>query len=1055
MSLPRYSVSKPVTILMVYLAIFILGSVSLNQLPVELMPNTSFGNVTIFINVRGGFPPVEIEERITRKVEEAVSSVSHLRSIESTSEEATATIMLKFEPGTNMDFAALEVREKFARVKNDLPPEIEKPVIAKYESSDVPAMILAMTGGTRYSPELLGKLVDDNLKSRLERVNGVADVEIGGRRERKILVEIDQRKLDAYQMPIQKLINVLGANNLNLLAGDIERTDDKSLVRVMGAFEEVRDIENMGIATTRGGSIIRLKDLASVKDSFLEATSYARTNLSPTVSIYVQKESMANTLRVTDEMLKELEQFKIDEKLGERGIRVIPVYNQGDFIRKAIRDVSSSLMFGAFLAVLVLWLFLRDVGATVTIGLAIPTAMICTFILMFFQNLTLNIMTLSGLALGSGMLVDNSIVVLDNIDKKSHEGMDKKEASMVGAEEMWLSIFASTLTTVVVFLPFVFVNKEIRLMYEGLAMTIVYSLMASLFVAVTMVPLLFSRISTAQRKKKKPVDDYADDWFKEVPADAPAPADPTKTMLGTLAKFQNGYRKFLGRILRLRYYAVVAVFCVFGIAVYVFAERLGMEFMGQTEENEFTIFIELPTGAKLDISDQVVKQVEEILAQVPEVKTVSSRIKPWSNRVYVKLVPLAERERSNREVIAALREQVKDIPNAFIYFEEPQSAAGKEIHIEIYGYDYGILRDIAAGISKVLSKIPGLVDVKIRMREKRPELLSVVDKAKAMKWGLTTSQVAETIHAKMRGLVATRFHAEAKEVETIARLRREDRKNFDDVHKLTLNSKEGDIVYLEQVVQFKPGEGPTEIWRKNKQRMIEVSATMTKLDLNRAVQVTQEQLKDMKLPKDYYYKFGGDYEKMIRGRGELAFTMWVTLALIYMILAGLFGSYIQPVIILSSVPLSMIGVTAALWIFGKPKSVSVFIGIIMLAGIVVNNAIILVDRINYFMREKNANRYKAVLLSGVDRMRPIMMTSLTTLVGLLPMALDRTEGAGLWAPLAITMLGGLLVSTFLTLFIVPSVFLMFGDLANLFKPRAKRAYDYDWRGFEKIPDSGS
>jgi len=1053
MSLPRYSIERPITILMIFLGILILGTVSLNQLPVELMPNTSFGNVTIFINVRGGIPPVEIEQRITRPIEEAVSSVSHIRSIESTSEEANATIVIKFEPGTNMDFAALEVREKFARVKNDLPEEIEKPVIAKYEYSDVPVMILAMTGGKRYTPEMLGKIVDENLKSRLERINGVADIEIGGRRERKILVEIMQDKLDAYNLPIAKVINVLGSNNLNLLAGDITRSKDKYLTRIIGEFKTVKDIENIGIATTEGGTIIRLKNLATVKDSFLEATSYARTNLAPTVSVYVQKESMANTLKMTDAIKKEIEIFKEEEDLSKRGIRLIPVYNQGDFIRKAINDVKSALLFGAFLAICVLWIFLRDWGATITVGVAIPTAIICTFVLMFIQKLTLNVMTLSGLALGSGMLVDNAIVVLDNISKKKQQGLPRKEAASVGAEEMWLAIFASTLTTIIVFLPFIFVNKEIRLLYEGLAMTIVYALLASLFVAVTLVPVLSARLTSAKAGKKDlgAEREEESDWFLDIEKMEKHKEKRIreKKLLGMSRRL---YRRGLGRALRFRPLLVIAAFCLFGIAFYFFTERMGMEFLGKTEENEFTIFIELPTGAKLDISDQVVKQVEDILAEVPEIKTLSSRIKPWSNRIFVRLFPLSQRERSNREVINYLREKTKEIPNAFIYFEEPQSMAAKEIHIEIYGYDYNTLREIAVNISKRVAAIDGFVDVKIRMREKRPELLAEVNKPRAIKWGLTVSQISDTVHAKMRGLVATRFHSEAKEVETIARLRREDRQTFDDIHKLTLINREGSRIYFEQVADFRPGEGPTEIWRKNKQRMIEVSATMSKYDLARSVDIVREGLKEMKLPKNYYYRFGGDYEKMIKGKKELIFVTWVTLALIYMVLASLFASYLQPLVILSSVPLALIGVTVALAIFGKPKSVSVFIGIIMLAGIVVNNAIILVDRINYFRMTKKVNRYKATILAGLDRLRPILMTSCTTLFGLLPMALDRTEGAGLWSPLAITVLGGLSVSTLLTLFLVPCIYLLFTDTKYIFKPRPAKRYSYDWKGFERVSD---
>jgi HAE1 family hydrophobic/amphiphilic exporter-1 len=754
---------------------------------------------------------------------------------------------------------------------------------------------------------------------------------------------------------------------------------------------------------------------------------------------------------MTDAIVKEIDAFARDENLGEKGIRLIPVYNQGDFIRKAINDVQSSLLFGSFLAIFVLWIFLRELGPTITIGLSIPTAMVCTFIMMLAQNLTLNVMTLSGLALGSGMLVDNSIVVLDNIAKKKQLGFDKKEAAALGAEEMWLAISASTITTVIVFLPFVFVNKEIRLMYEGLAMTIVSAITASLFVAVTLVPVLASKLSSRKEVTPEEKKEAIDSWFYEVEAMKERREKKRKgqKFLKTLLSM---YRRGLGRALRFRLYVIIGALCVFGIAFYVFTEKIGMEFLGKTDENEFTIFIELPTGAKLDVSDEVVKQVEAILAEVPEVKTVSSRIKPWSNRVFVKLLPLSQRERSNKEVIDMLRDKMREIPNAFIYFEEPQSMAAKELHLELYGYDYNTLREIAANIAKRIGEVPGFVDVKIRMREKRPELLAEIDKAKAAQWGLSVSEISDTIHAKMRGLVATKFHSEAKEIETIARLRREDRKTFDDVHKLSIVTKDSDVVYLEQVANFKPGEGPTEIWRKNKQRMIEVSATMSKYDLDKSVMIVRDSLRDMKLPKNYYYRFGGDYEKMVKGRKEMLFITWVTLALIYMVLASLFDSVIQPLIILMSVPLALIGVSAALWLSKKPKSISVFIGVIMLAGIVVNNAIILIDRINYFTREKKVGRFKAAMLSGLDRLRPIMMTTGTTLVGLLPMALDRTEGAGLWAPLAITVLGGLSVSTLLTLFVVPCMYLLFGDGAALFKPKPSRDYEYNWKGFEKISD---
>ncbi|MFH1776580.1 MAG: efflux RND transporter permease subunit [Candidatus Omnitrophota bacterium] len=1042
MGLPAYSVKRKITTLMIFAGILLIGITSLLRLPVELMPNLSFGNVTIIINVRGGIPPEEIEQRITKKIEEAVSGVSHLKSIESTSEENTSTVVLKFEPGIDMDFAALEVREKFARVKNKLPSEIEKPIIAKYEYSDVPIMILAMTGGKRYTPEALGKIIDDSLKPRLERIDGVAEVEVGGRRERKILVELSERKLQSFAISIQKVINVLNTNNLNLLAGDIESEDNILVIRTIGEFKEVRDISNIGIATTRGGSIIRLRDIAEVKDSFLEATSYARTNLAPTVQVYIQKESHGNTLSITNKILEEVEKFKEDEELQAKGIRLISVYNQGDFIRKAINDVNASLIYGAFLAILIIWIFLRDIKTTFVIALGIPTSIIATFSMMYFQKISLNVMTLSGLALGVGMLVDASIVVLDNIHKKRQLQLSLLSAVVQGTEEMWLAIVASTITTVIVFLPFIFVTKEIRMLYEGLALTIVYALSASLFVSISLVPLFsyifnvgsgYTKAEYTEEEKKK-----AEEVENLLPKEEKVPIEIAMTRVLTLdirnvfPRIIKKYRRLLGLSIRYRYYMITAAFLILLVAGYVFFTKIGMEFQGSAQENEFTIFVELPTGAKLDASDEVVKRVEKILSRVPEVKTVSSKVKPWSSRIFVKLIAQNKRERSNREIIDYVRTRVKDIPNAFIYFEEPQSSSEKELVLEVYGYDYDVLRDLAIAIAKRLEAVDGLVDEKIRMRERRPELLIEVDRDKAMFWNMGIEDVAETMHAKMRGLVGTRFYSEAKEIETIARVRKQDRQTFDDVYRLTIMNDEGVNVYLNQLSKFRAAEGPTEIWRKNKSRMIEVSATLAKLDLGRMAMVVEEKLTDIKFPKDYYYRFGGQYEKMIEGRKEMLFVIIVTIALVYMVLASIFASFIQPLIILFSVPMALIGVTLFLVIFDKPKSVSVFIGIVMLAGIVVNNAIVLIDRVNYFRGQYKLNKLKAIISAGRDRLRPILMTTLTTIFGLIPMALDRSEGAGLWAPLAITVLGGIISSTILTLFLIPSMYIIVEEIKEFF-----------------------
>lgn len=1146
MGLSDFSVKRPVAISMVFLTIVLIGLVCLARLPIELMPNISFGEITIIVEVRGGIPSAEIEERVTKPIEEAVGAVTHIKNILTISKEGNSTVILEFEPGTNMDFAALEVRENFARIKDKLPREIEKPIIAKYEYLDVPIMILAVTG-TEYTPEQLRRMVDEAIKKRISRVDGVAKVEVSGGRERKILIEVDQWRLQAHSLSIERVIGVLNLNNLNLLAGDIKRAKDKYLVRAIGEFKTLQEIEQIGVAITPLGSIIHLKDVATVEDSYLEPTSFARMNIRPVVNLYVLKESMANTVRVARGVQKELDHLK---PMLPGDVEITPTFNQADFVRKAIDTVKSALLYGAVLAVLVLAIFLadlsttrilalsllvalvvnmflqlvpqpalmpmlfsiilvilfssvllRDLRPTFVIALTIPIAVLATFSLMYFMKITLNVMTLCGLALGVGMLVDSSIVVLENIFKKREEKLNEFKAApqlvTAGAKEVALAIFASTVTTIIVFLPIIFVNKEIQMLYSGLALTVTFSLLASLFVSLTLVPMLSSRFrlrvvtggrwratSTGYEKSN------AEDPIQESKTKTPDPGTQRPKDLGRnpfFFRLQGNYRKALTFVIGYRWLFILLAFGVFAHAVFL-STKLEREFIGIAEQNRFTIFIQMPTGTRLEVSDQVVSRVEKLLTDIPEIKTATARVDPWSSKIYVELVPLNQRKRSTAQTIEALRPGVEKIQPAFIYFEESQEVGTKEVLLEIYGHDYEILKGLAIEIASRLGAIEKLTDVKIRMREGRPEMRLVIDKQRAALFGLTVGDIAEVIHAQMRGMVATRYHspivplvrlkgsegrglevrrgrypvysleekrlldrklkefrsarypgqpdlAEVKEIETIARLEEEHRRTFDDLHRLTFATPSGDLIYLKQISAFNLDIGPSEIWRKNKTRMVQVSANTGGMPLGTVARKIREGLTDLKFPKDYFYRFGGNYDKMIRNQKELSFAFWLTLVLVFMVLASLFESYHQPFIIMISVPLAAIGVVSLLTLAHNPVGIGVLIGCIMLAGIVVNNAIILVDRINRYRRDSTTARTvrEAVLTACQDRLRPILMTTSTTVLGLLPMALDKSEAATLWSPLALTVIGGLISSTFLTLFILPSIYLFFNDVRNMLK----------------------
>jgi len=1066
MSLPEFSIRRPITVTMVCMAVGLMGFISLKRLPIELYPNFNPGHISIIIQIRGGMPPDEVENQVIRPIEDAVSDVTHLKDVIAIAEEGRARVVLTFEPGTDMDFASLEVREKFSRVRSKLPKEIEKPVIAKFDQEDVPILIVAVTA-LGYTPEMLRRLVDEEIKDRIMRVEGVANVDVGGGRERKFLVEIDIEKLQAFRLPIDRVTRLINVSNLNLLTGEVDRQRNKYIVRAMGEFQSIEEIENLGIATTPTRSIIRIKDVATVKDSFLEPTTYARVNALPVVSLYIQKETTSNTVQVAKDVLQAFDELKENPRLP-KGLRFIVTYDQSVQIKRAIEAVWSGLISGGVLAILVLGIFysrrtllglifilltigvaglsvfayrfgavsmgvvdwtmqslllillglaiiLKPLRLTLAVALSIPIATIVTFGFVFFLNLaskglhfqplTLNIMTLGGLAVGVGMLVDNSIVVLNNVLWHKRRGKPMRRAAGEGASEMLLAIVASTLTTVVVFLPIVFINKEIRLLYIGFALTICFALLASICTALSVVPLIASRL----------VGDEPDPHgWKRFPR-----------WIGVV------YRRFLSSVLRGRWVAgLVVVFL--GMAGFTIYQAIPKELLGTAEGEDFTIFVELPSGAKLEISDQVVTQVEKLLKDVPEVKSVSSRVEHWSSKVYVKLVSLAERSRSTKDIIDSLRPQVEEIAKqvreAFIYFEEPHEVETNEVIVEIYGWDYEILTHLAVEMLKKMQTIPGLTDLKMRWRRGRPEWFVRVDKIKAKQYGLSVQDIAETLHAEVRGLRASVYHAEGgKEVEIVTRLEEPDRATLDKLKRLTFTLPDRTIIRLDQVARLEPAIGPSKIWRKNKQRMIQVSANRGRYAFGEAAQRIYGAIKDVPMPKDYYWRFGENYWKLLRNQREMRFALVLSIVLSFLVLASLFESVLKPFIILATVPMGLFGGFLALRIAQQSLNMGALMGLILLGGVVVNNAIVLVDEINR-LQAKGMRVKRATFYAAIDRLRPIWSTSLTTILGLLPLALSRTEESGLWSPMAIVIIGGLSIATLLTPVFVPSLYLISEDV---------------------------
>jgi HAE1 family hydrophobic/amphiphilic exporter-1 len=1094
MSPTRFSIDRPVAISMAYLSLALLGVVALFSLPVDLMPNTSSSVVSVIVEVRGGLPPEDVEFLVTKPIEEAMATLANLEEIQSVSKKERATVTLSFKPGSNINDATLDVNERLSKIKSKFPRETEKPIVAHYQENDEPIIIMSLTSPHR-TPEAMRDLVENTFKPQLTRVSGVANVEIGGGRERKILIEFDKAKLEENKISILEAINTLGSNNVNLLSGKIDRGRATYLVRTMGAFETLDEMRDLGLAVTREGSRIRLKDIANVRDYYMEPESYAHFNGQPTVSIYVQKETQANTVRVVKNIEKLTNEFR---RRLPQDIQLTITKNQSVFIKSQIDIVRNAIFHGAFLTALVIWIFLKDWKHTLAVFVAIPTSILITLAAIYVKSalskeiVTLNVRALQGLALGIGRMVDDSIVVLCNImDKKNlaaknHEAVDVKALCVGATRQMSLAIASSTLTTVVVFAPLDFVSEEVRMEYSDLAFTVFWALLSSLCVAITLVPLVCSRIpvgetsanplptamqlafrkrwmqvsermragainlkSSFPRKRESSLgsrlrgsDGYAKTrnfligYFNGIILEWQGYWVWTRAQLGPGGVFGT-YRRLVGWCVRRRGRILGSVFLCFLLSLGIYHYKLEKEFTGNTEQDEFVVFVELPAGAKIDISNQVVTELEKLINALPEVqksvKNVASKVEGWSSKIYVTLTPESQRARSVQDVIDELRPKVGKLGaqyDAFIYFSEPESS--KEVTVDVYGPEPTKLRDLAVNIAGRVERAPGLTDVKLRYKPGRPEVRLVVDKMRAASFGFSVRDIADNLHAMMRGLRATYFNTGGQQVETVARLSEEDRRTLDDVHKLTFVSRSGELVPLDQLVKFDLTLAPSEVYRKDKERFIEVSANRGRVALSTAVKRVGECLQGFEVPIGYHYEFGGDYKKLQKSERQFLLAFTAALGLVYTILACFFESYTQPLIILLTVPLAAVGTMPTLWITHTAVNMGVYIGLLMLGGIVVSNAIILIDRLNERRRRhseaKKFSLLRSVLEVGQERFEPIMMTSICTILGLAPMAFQRGEASELWRPLAITVISGLAFSTLLTLLVVPCCYVVLTDI---------------------------
>ncbi|MFH1753053.1 MAG: efflux RND transporter permease subunit [Candidatus Omnitrophota bacterium] len=1054
MNLPEFSVRRPVTTIMIFSAVILLGVMSWNRLPQELSPPITYPQLTVVTSYENAAPE-EIESQITRLIEESIGTVSNLRRISSISKEGVSVVIGEFLWGTNMDFAALGVREKLDLIKERLPLDAEEPIVKKYNPFDLPIMTLSITGDMEQSR--LRSITKRYVEDELEKITGVASAEVAGGIEREILVEIDQDKLQASGVPIIDVTDSIREANVNYPAGTIKEVFTEYLVRTIGEFQNVSEIENIAVGReeVRGAwrfpqystqdmmmpgeeddkpteKLILLRDVAVVKDAFKAPTSISRYNGEGNVSVSIQKQAVANTIEVASNIRSELEEIR---RNIPKGADIKVVYDQSLFIKSSINGVKDAAVQGGILAFLVLLVFLRNLRSSVVVTLSMPISIMITFSFMYFGKLSLNMMSLGGLALGIGMLVDNAVVVIDNIFRHKEKNPDPKTAASNATGEVGGAIFASTLTTIAIFVPIIFVVGIAGQLFKELAFTVTFSLLGSLIVALSLIPVL----SMVIRVKKNTVRDE----------------DGEDT---NLSPFYSAYAGLLRWFLSRKILTLFLVSVVFLISLTAFT-LVDRELMPKIDQGQFIINITMPTGTLLTVTDHVAKKVEDAILGMEDVYSVSSMagstkgktgeealqaLGSHQSRIIVNLNK--ERERSTQEVIQEIKSLVSgdaleggDIEYLLQESMFQNSLMGAApIVLEVKGEDLTMLRRYALQLKKRLGRINGIYGVKTSLTPPSPETKAYIIKDKAAAYGLSVVDIAQTSHIAVKGYTVTKFKEMGKEVDIRVRLREEDRSNISKLRQLLVHSPLNLDIPLSEVAYFGIGKGPSQIERMDQERTVVVTANIFNRGLDKVIDDVNKMLLGLQLREGYMIKIGGESEQMQESFTSLIFALIMAVVLVYMIMASIFESLWQPFIIMFTVPLSLIGVAWALVLTNTTLSIVALLGVIMLGGIVVNNGIVLIDYIN-LLRSRGTDLMDAIIRASQTRLRPIMMTALTTILGLIPMAASTGEGSELRAPLAITVMGGLLVATFLTLVVIPTLYLSVQLIIDKFRGIEKGA----------------
>jgi len=1023
MKIIDFSVKRPVTMIILVSVVVIMGFFTLSKMAVDLIPDMKFPIAAVMTEYAGAGPE-EVESQITKPLEGTLNTLGNIKELHSISKSGSSLILIYYNWGTDMDSSVNEIREKIGLIDKYLPSGSGKPVVLRMDPTLMPVIQIGIKSDTM-SLGQLQEVAEDVIEPRLSRITEVASVVTTGGSQREVKVEVDPVKLANYNLTLGQVSQVLRAENFNMSAGQVKDGGRQYFLRSLQQFESVEDIKDVAIITPTGNTVF-IKDIATVIDGYKDESQMTRVDGEPAVGIHCLKQSDANTVKTCNAVREELQ--KIEKEL-DMDLDIKVVMDQSTYINQSLNSTKRMMIEGGLLAMLVLFLFLRNFRSTLIIFTAIPLSIIATFILMYFNHDTINLITLGGLALGLGRMVDDSIVVFENIYRHRLLGLSALDAAVTGASEVGKAVIASTLTLMAVFFPVMLTEGLASVLFKPLAITVMFAIFCSLMVALTVVPLMASRMLTDKSMEERRLG-----------------KGRTARITSGFGQWIDGlgdrYKVLLQWSLSHRRRVVIGVTLLMAGSL-ALIPLVGAEFMPAMDSGQISITIEGDKGSLLAETDAIVKKVENELHEIPEVETIFSSVGSSSNMfmdsgvqgdrgtVYVKLVPRTERKRSVEVVCEDLRQRVDDIPGAKIKasvmdMTASMGSSSGPINVQVRGDDLTVLRELSDQIAEIVRKVPGTREVTASLSDGNPEVQVRIDRQRAASFGLTPGQVATEIQNARQGTVATRYKVEGDEVDVRVRYIPQGYDDFSYLQNLNILSSTGAVVKLSQIASFEMAPGPIQISREDRVRKAEINGYLLNRDLNAVMTDIQTELDKINLPSGYTIEYGGEQKEMMESFSSLAVALILAIILVYAVMAVLYESFFDPFVIMFSVPTAIIGIVLSLLLTGKHFSVVAFIGVIMLVGIVVANAIVLVDYLKQ-LRERGMERNAAIVEAGRVRLRPILMTALATILAMLPLALGIGEGGEMDAPLAIVVIGGLLVATLITLVLVPVVYSIFDD----------------------------